>query len=120
MEYFEKDEIAAVRTCFGPALPAPIVERVMDLRIERCEGTDCNGQKYFVFYKDSKKHGKCEKWDRNGVKVFEGQYQNGKRNGTWQWWYKDKGHNCSHYMEHYRLGKKEWERYNFVAAGSNN
>lgn len=66
--------------CFGVALPSPIVERVLELRIEQTKIRYRNG-----IYKDGRLHGKWE-WRCDGdccgdddgpVWYYEANYQNG-------------------------------------------
>lgn len=79
---FLDDEVAAaVRVCFCLVLPEPVVDRVMELRIERRERIDSKGVRHLEYYKDDKRHGMWEGRYPNGLKAYESRYENGELSG---------------------------------------
>lgn len=88
--FFSTAEIDAVSVCFGPALPSPVVERVLELRIMRIEKRDDEHRlRCLEFYKDGKLHGKCEGWYKNGHKKYTLNLRNGSRYGKCEWFYEN-------------------------------
>lgn len=100
--FFHVDDIAAVRACFGPVLPTPVIERVLELRIERHEQIDNDGVRHIKFYKDGKQHGECEGWYDNGQKSYDENFCDGKMDGRCEGWYRN---GQKEYDFHYRDGK---------------
>lgn len=97
-----------MRVCFGTALlPSPVVERVLELRIERREWIedDKDGDeqvRHLTFFKeDGTEHGKWESWYANGQKQREWTYRNGWRHGVFDGWYSD---GQKHYEHEYENG----------------
>lgn len=95
--------MAGVRVCFGSPLPAPVVERVLELRIERRECINAIGRRHIEFYKDDRRHGKWEWMYANGQKMYEDHYRDGERHGMWDGWY-DNGQKM--YEHRYRDDKR--------------
>lgn len=89
MKYFSAKEVAAVRVCFGSLLPDLIVERILELRIERCWGIDSDGRRRLEFYKDGVRHGQWETWFANRQRSCVENFRHGKRNGKKTTWYEN-------------------------------
>lgn len=88
-EFFDADDVAAVRECFGYSLHDLVVDRVLELRIERFDWVDRHERKNLGFRKDGKWHGKMVGWYANGQKWYNHNYRNGTRYGMTICWYSD-------------------------------
>lgn len=91
--FFSDEEVEAVRECFGVVvLPDLIVERVLELRIERREWIDKDKKKHKEFYKDG--NGMWEAYFENGQKAHEYCYCEGKLYGSFTEWYENGNMAC--------------------------
>lgn len=114
--FFEVDEVEAVRWCFGwSPLPELVVERVLELRIKRCDWIDdMNHYRYIEFYKDGRRHGKWEKWWNANQKATEAHYRKGNLHGKVETWHEN-GQKWQTY--HLRKGKLHGKTYAWYDNG---
>ena len=61
-----------------------------------------NDKKFF----DGKRIG----WHENGRKRYEKSYNDGKKDGTWTWWYDKDGEKDGKWISWYKSGSKEYEK----------
>ena len=69
-----------------------------------------DGVKSFIeVYSNNKKHGKSISWNNEGSVIVEGNYENGRMNGLWKWYYENgQPQKEESYKGGNRISKKCW------------
>lgn len=126
---FDAEEVAAVRVCFGPQLPDPVVERVLELQIERSvwyheDDDDKSYRTHIEYFKNHRPHGKWESWQTRYSsgkwyihKLSERNFRDGNTHGKCEYWHENgqKWYEINHRNGKWHGKFEEWYKDGTVA-----